>query len=360
MTKTCWFGIFLGVALSNGLHAAESMEFANKVAEVHKLRGQQAVQLKKLLTGTYGLTRNIGTEDLSQVRGTNNSWHMASRQSCIDKVIKTGLIQQNPESEKICGSPWMAPVAKRGEPASRAQYCIDQFEFPNIPCEYPVVWTPAAAAKQICEAMGKRVCNSHEWEGACSGSARSKDSYAFHISDRTARRAYVNQSRERTWAFQFLPTLARQRDTRGVCGVFSSDDPEIESPMRENLSQYFTANGKSKGCDNSGASTTYKTCGTNTWPSGFKYECRSEKEVFDLHGNLAEVVSLPSTPDQIANGKDQIGGTERKGSFFVYRPDYPDDCHVRQPYEHFGPYATDKMAYYQEGFRCCKDVSEGD
>lgn len=331
--------------------AGESAEFADKVVAAHELRPDQARSLKALLTGTHGLTRNIGTEDANEIKGPNNSYHMASRQACVDKVIRTGLIKPNPEFEKICGAKWMAPIPENGKGPSSAKVCIDQFEFPNLPCEYPVVWVASASAKRICEAMGKRVCNSHEWEGACHGRERSTREYYFGAGERAARRAMTNGNRQRVWAFQWQPEYARVTDSRRLCGVYSANDPEIDPRARGQ----FTQIGKSVHCQR-GPGSDYQTCGTNSWPAGFKYECRSQFDVFDLHGNLAEVTSLPAHEGEIADGRGQIGGTERKGSFFVYRGDYPDDCHVRQPYEHHGNYATDKMSYYQEGFRCCKDA----
>ena len=64
----------------------------------------------------------------------------------------------------------MAPLY---DPATQkpedAKVCIDQFEFPDIPCAYPVVWVKAREAAEICSAMGKRLCDAHEWEGACEG-----------------------------------------------------------------------------------------------------------------------------------------------------------------------------------------------
>lgn len=340
--------MLVALLLCGPAFAAESPEFVEKLSRVHQLSAQQAAMVSRLLTqGTS--TRNIGTEDPNVLAGPNRSWHMTTRQKCIDKVIKTGLIRQNPDFQKVCGAPWMAPIGNGT--------CIDQFEFPNMPCEYPIVWTPSARAKQICEAMGKRVCNSHEWENACSGRSRpAATSYAFEINDRSQRRAFLNRTREKVYAFQFIEKLNRMTDTRGVCGVYAADDLEMDEPMRASPEKYFAANGKSLGCDPSTGTSAYKTCGTNTWPSGFKNYCRSSFDVYDLHGNLAEVTSLPETLGQIANHSGQVGGTERKGSFFVYRPDYPDDCLVRQPYEHYGNYASDKMEFYQEGFRCCKDA----
>lgn len=352
----CLF-IALGL-IAVSARAAESVEFADKVIREHGLAGARAAMLKDLLTKSPSLTRNIGTEDPAVLQGPNNSWHMASREQCQKKVIATGLIARNPAFEKICKSPWMSPVLPApGSPITEAKTCIDQFEFPNIPCEYPIVWSTSAQAKKICQAMGKRVCNSHEWEGACAAGVE-KDPYLFHLGDRQSKRREHNKSRELKWAFQWQTALATVSDTRGICGVYTPQDSEIASPMKENLDHYYSRIGKSRSCNGSGSD--YKNCGTHSWPSGFKYDCRSAQDVFDLHGNLAEVVSFPLSKEEIAQGENAAGMTERKGSFFVYRGDYanlyPDDCRVRQPYEHFEKYASGTMAYYQEGFRCCKDV----
>lgn len=344
---------FLPICVSSTASAKESVEFANKVIEAHGLSGSQAAAVKRLLTGLPALTRNIGTEDSYTIHGPHNSWHPVSRAACIQKVISTGLIQQNPEYERICGAKWMVPVPDKGQPLSAAKVCIDQFEFPDIPCEYPVVWSSASQAKQICEAMGKRVCNSHEWEGACAGGIDTHNPYHFELPDLHARRRVANAQREHVWAFSWNPKLQGRTDTRGICGVFTKNDPDFAPEIKRNLNAYYTSIGKSHQC-NTGRSD-YQDCGTNTWPAGFKYLCRTQSGIFDMHGNVAEVMNFPTTPSGLATvGHTDM--TEHKGSFFVYRYQYPDDCRVRQPYEHFQKFATSQEAYYQEGFRCCKDV----
>ena len=48
---------------------------------------------------------------------------------------------------------------------------MDRYEYPNVPGAWPrvaVTWTDASAA---CEAAGKRLCTTKEWEGACGGSS---------------------------------------------------------------------------------------------------------------------------------------------------------------------------------------------
>jgi formylglycine-generating enzyme required for sulfatase activity len=345
--------ILLILFFSTSTFAAESLEFAKKVVKEHNLKEPESTRLTKILTTMPSSTRNIGTEDLDAVQGPNNSWHPASRAQCVNRVIKTGIIKPNSEYEKVCGAKWMSPVPDENGNIHNSKVCIDQFEFPNMPCEYPVVWAPASTAKSICESMGKRVCNSHEWEGACAGRTDERNPYLFNLSSLQDRRVIYNKDREISWAFSWNSKFRNVTDTRELCGVYSLNDPDFDPYLQNGKAKnYYIPIGKSKECHS--GSSDYKSCGTNTWPAGFKHLCVSRYDVYDLHGNVAEVTNFPRTEKGLA----RVGNTdrtERKGSFFVQRSGYPDDCRVRQPYEHFNEFATDKHSYYQEGFRCCKD-----
>jgi hypothetical protein len=329
----------------------ESAEFAQKVINEHGLKGDGAAKLQKLLLNSEA-TRNIGTEDLTEIVGVNSAIHPASRQSCLDKVVKTGYIRRNAAFEKICGAKWMAPVPAPGQPVESAKVCIDQFEFPDIPCEYPVVWAPAAFAAKACEAMGKRMCNSHEWEGGCAGEIDDEDPYLFGLGSLNERRSVYNSHREVTWAFDWDSRLAGKKSS-DLCAIYSPNDPDMDPRIQGHASKYYTSIGKSATCQTT--SSDYKNCGSHTWPAGMKYLCSSKYGVYDMHGNVAEVTNFPVTKNGLAHGT-VTDHTERKGSFFVVRKNYPDDCRVRQPYEHFNQVSTDKHSFYQEGFRCCKDV----
>ena len=62
------------------------------------------------------------------------SKYAMTKQQCLDKKIE----YSDPSFRKICKSPYMAPLYDpTKEKAQDAKVCIDQFEFPNIPCEYP-------------------------------------------------------------------------------------------------------------------------------------------------------------------------------------------------------------------------------
>ena len=344
--------VALGFGTATALNAKESAEFAAKVLKTHgqTLTQSQSQRLTKLLTTSAHLTRNIDTENPDAQAGPRNSFHPASRAQCVDQVLTPGHIQRRRDQEALCGHAWMAPIPTRNGDVGSARVCIDRFEFPNIPCEYPIVWVAASQAKQICESMGKRLCDSHEWEGGCAGHIA--EDYGFNSTDmgylRAERRRY-NARREKVFAFHWDAELKQRTDTRELCGVYQRGDAEITVSHAE-----FNSHGKSKACHSGGSD--YRSCGTNTWPAGFKHRCVSEHGVYDMHGNVAEVVNFPRSP----SGKGSVGGsdkTERKGSFFVYRKRYPNDCRVRQPFDHFNTVATDRHSYYQEGFRCCADIT---
>src|ERR1700691_928951 len=107
--------------------------------------------------------------------------HPVTPAQCLAKLKQQGVSYENPRFEKICGGKYMAPLY---DPATQkpedAKVCIDQFEFPDIPCAYPVVWVKAREAAQICWAVGERMADAHEWEGACEGDLQPPD-YRFDL-----------------------------------------------------------------------------------------------------------------------------------------------------------------------------------
>lgn len=49
------------------------------------------------------------------------------------------------------------------------RFCIDVFEYPNLPGVVPVVMTDWNEARRACAVEGKRLCTVEEWEFACEG-----------------------------------------------------------------------------------------------------------------------------------------------------------------------------------------------
>ncbi len=241
--------------------------------------------------------------------------HPMTRSQCLEKTRKPG--------DPRCGARNMVPLhdPNRGQQPDDARACIDQYEFPNIPCEYPVVYARANEADAICRALGKRICDAHEWEGACAGALLPPEA-EYHFGERRLQQSYLhNQKREKLWAYG-------EKKNHALCATGSRKSPDC------------TASG-------------WRECGSNTYP-----ECVSRFGVYDLHGNAAEHMNLPLEADQLAS-RGGSGMTEMKGSWFIFGGGeaHEDDCRWRAP-----PWHDSKLSdpnshrNYHLGFRCCKDL----
>lgn len=269
----------------------------------------------------------------SPVIGQGNpaiSRHPLTPDECRARAPGGGKGYANPRWERICGAKYMAPLYDpRTQKPEDATACIDQFEFPNIPCTYPVVWVKAKEAAEICAAQGKRLCDAHEWEGACAGALEPPD-YPFGAGSVAAMRAIHNRKYAATKNWAYGPAYRK-----GVCAANSTKSPT---------------------CNGGG----YNRCGSNTYPTGSFPGCVSRLGVYDQHGNAAEHMNLPLAPDQMASrGSRKLGVTEMKGSWFIfdrYRA-HPDWCRWRAPFWHGTRVMSDAShANYHLGFRCCKSL----
>jgi hypothetical protein len=263
--------------------------------------------------------------------------HPVTPEECEAKLAKLSVHYENPRFEKICRGKYMAPLYDPAkEKPEEAKVCIDQFEFPDIPCAYPVVWAKVNEVVQICEAEGKRLCDAHEWEGACDGDLEPPD-YRFDlirglsIGDAIAKmRSVHNQKEEKEKRWSYGPAYRT-----GVCGTSSIKTAE---------------------CDGG----TYSKCGSNTFPAGNFPDCHSPLDVYDQNGNAAESMNLPLNESQMSSrGSKELGYTELKGSWFIfdlYRA-HDDWCRWRAPFWHGTRVMDDHShANYHLGFRCCKNV----
>ncbi len=276
----------------------------------------------------------------SAVLGQGNpaiTQHPVTPQQCEAKLKQAGADYRNAKFERICGGKYMAPLYNsKKESPDRARACIDQFEFPDIPCTYPVVWVKAREAAQLCEAEGKRLCDAHEWEGACAGSLEPPD-YRFDLGKGQPPEVAIRMRRlahnaaaqsDKTWSYG-------PEYQRGICATGSFKTP---------------------GCPGGG----WKLCGSNTYPTGDFPACHSPLDVFDLNGNAAEHMNLPLDEQQMSSlGSKELGYTEMKGSWFIfdtYRA-HEDWCRWRAPFWHGTRVMDpDSHANYHLGFRCCKTI----
>lgn len=264
--------------------------------------------------------------------------HPMTPEQCAAKIPGGSKSYNNARNRRICGAKYMAPLYDPAtQSPSDAKACIDQFEFPNIPCTYPVVWTKASEAAEICAAVGKRICDAHEWEGACAGALEPPD-YRFDLAAGASssggagrmRSAHNNKyTASQSWSYG--PAYRK-----GVCAAAST---------------------KSASCGGGG----FNSCGSNTYPTGSFPGCKSALGVYDINGNAAEHMNLPLAPDQMAStGSRKLGVTEMKGSWFIfdrYRA-HPDWCRWRAPYWHGSRVlSSGSHANYHLGFRCCKTLN---
>ncbi len=265
----------------------------------------------------------LGSPILSQ-GNPRISLHPIGRAECRAALAERPLRP----GDSQCGAPHMAAVYDRNRTdVDSARLCIDQFEFPNIPCEYPVVHVSAREAAQLCEAEGKRLCDAHEWEGACAGSLDAPEQEYAWGKDRAAMRRLHNATRTRVWAYG-------PEKNHAVCATWS----------------YKTA-----GCPGGG----YESCGSNTFPAGAFPDCVSPFGVYDLHGNAAEHMSLPLGPGELTSAGGS-GATEMKGSWFIFShyEAHEDDCHWRAPDWHASRVMQpNSHGNYHLGFRCCKSIA---
>jgi formylglycine-generating enzyme len=240
--------------------------------------------------------------------------HLIDKEKCLAGLRAEGIVVQTAEQRAKCGGlENMVPVWQKGE---EPRFCIDVFEFPNKACELPMVWTPPASAKRVCELQGKRLCTDIEWNVACRGDPRGGPDQRYAYGDRL---------------------------DLDVCHT--------------NLAHRTN-------CIARGPSTAWDTCATDTEPSGSHPKCRSRFGVFDQHGNVAEVMTRKDGARVVSQlkgsawfyvelakepGKPPLPSTVFKDTA------YPDHCNF-DPRWHVEPIDQAVHVNYHLGFRCCRSI----
>ncbi len=314
--------------------AAESLAEANealfkRIQEVHRLSDGQMETIRAI----FHKSGFIGQGNPAVAK------HPTTPEACREKLVSQEVRYEDKAFEEICGAKYMAPLYNPSKETEKdAKACIDQFEFPDIPCEYPVVWVRAREAALLCEAVGKRLCDAHEWEGACAGALEPPD-YRFDLAKGVSPGTAVERMREahnrkygehKVWAYG-------DHYRKGICATSSFKTP---------------------GCPGGG----WTSCGSNTFPAGSFPACVSKLGVYDQHGNAAEHMNLPLNESEMSSrGSTELGYTEMKGSWFIFDTYYahPDWCRWRAPFWH-GSRVMDPRSHenYHLGFRCCKTLPQ--
>lgn len=73
----------------------------------------------------------------------------------------------DPDTKMRCAE--FAPNTQCAGKQTHKHFCIDQFEYPNVPGEKPVIMKSWYQARDTCQAQGKRLCGESEWTLACEG-----------------------------------------------------------------------------------------------------------------------------------------------------------------------------------------------
>lgn len=285
-----------------------------KIEEIARANGLSPEQAGKL-------ARALKAAPYASQGAPSATRHPVTREQCARDNIDTGKLKGGASDVAECGYPNMAVVPS----SDGKKVCIDRFEFPNVPCDYPVTWTQANQAAAICESEGKRLCDAHEWEASCSGEPQPPDW-----------KHPGNSNVKKNWAYGD----ARQPE---LCAFGQPKSPGCDAAIGTNKN-------------------VPASCGPNTWPSGSFPQCAGELGVYDQHGNAAEHMNLARNEKE-AGSNGGHGVTEMKGSWFVFsnqngvKTPHEDSCLWRAP----GWHRTDLMsrgshANYHLGFRCCADA----
>jgi len=104
-----------------------------------------------------------------------------------------------------------------GRRGTGAKLCIDQYEYPNIACDYPVTWVKSDQAEPV-QAQGKRLCDAHEWEGACAGALHTPESRLHVRRAPLDARVLAQKSRE-------LVGVRKKRDLK-LCAT-AAKEPQV-------------------------------------------------------------------------------------------------------------------------------------
>jgi len=323
------FSLVLALSVSVALAAGVGLQAQNEqlfqqMASTFGYTPEQMARIRSIFASSGRMGQ--GNPDVTQ--------HPVSAEQCRARLEREGVSYNNPRFEKICGSKFMAPLYDPAtEQPEDAKVCIDQFEFPNMPCTYPVVWTRAREAAEVCAAQGKRICDAHEWEGACEGRLTPPD-YGFPASGGSAS----------------IGQMRAAHNARYGSAKRWSYGPEYRSGV------CATGSSKNAGCGGG----EWGNCGSNTYPTGNFPGCKSALGVYDINGNAAEHMNLPTNAGEMASrGSTVLGHTEMKGSWFVWDKirAHEDWCRWRAPYWHGSRVmSTDSHSNYHLSFRCCKSV----
>ena len=223
----------------------------------------------------------------------------ATPEQCRDSCATPAVALRASPSSSGSAAPatWRRCTTRASKRAEDARACIDQFEFPDIPCEYPVVWVRAREAAQICEAHGQAPVRRARVGGRLRGQPRAA---GLPLRPGPGRKPGLGGR-----AACARPTTRPTRPTSA--GATARPTRRASAPPASQQDRGLPG----RRLERAAARTPI--------PAGYFPECRSPLGVYDLNGNAAEHMNLPLDESQMASrGSRELGVTEMKGSWFIF------------------------------------------
>ena len=148
MTRVILLCILLGITARGAAQTSlreHNESLFQQLQQIHGLSDEQMHHIRAIFAHSSVLSQ--GNPFLSK--------HPVTPQQCAALLEKQSVHYGNPQFEQICGGKFMAPLFDpKATTAERAKACIDQFEFPDIPCAYPVVWVKRLYVRPAFRGLG--------------------------------------------------------------------------------------------------------------------------------------------------------------------------------------------------------------
>ena len=243
--------------------------------------------------------RHLRPLGLRSARATRRSRSTRSRRtSAASGLGEDGPRLRRPRSSRrsAAAASWRRSTTRRARPRSRREPASTSSSSPASRASSRSSGCARARPPSCARRSARRLCDAHEWEGACAGAPAAarlplRPCRRASLPRRPcadARRAQPGEPARKTWCYGPLTGRA----LRNVAAT------------RPRAARAAAGTG----------------CGSNTFPAGSFPACRSPLGVFDLHGNAAEHMNLPLDASQMASRGSGSWGDRDEGKLVHLRP----------------------------------------
>jgi len=161
----------------------------------------------------------------------------------VAKKCSEGMRYVGGGSVRMGSSP-TDPMRRAGEkpntPTYVAPFCVDLYEYPNQPGQAPKTNITWNEAKNLCTAVGKRLCTEAEWERSCKGPANRRFPYG---NDYNANRCATQDGKGQKRSIAAAGGWAGCRSGYGVYDMSGNVREWTASPIATGKSSYVLKGG---------------------------------------------------------------------------------------------------------------------